>query len=185
MITGCGVSTDSSTSNSTGNGGTVVVVDDDDTTNIDGDDNSTDNGDGTVDIVVDTSGEGFDKVDATLDPNACKIDDTYQVIFDSSFDPLSAVDNDNGVEVASKYDYSIDLEATKVAMFYPDLNVGLMGTQANVYEELYRFGFDKSWVSNNLTSIYIRTPDLNDIGYGCYRYELTSLTSITKTKVYR
>ena len=183
FLSGCSVDTDSS-AHSTGStsGGTDTGTD----TGTDGetDTNSTD---GSVEVIVDNSDAGFDKTDAVEDENACIINDTYQVIADSSFDPLSTADVDNGVEVSSMLDYTTDLDATKVALFFPELTQEKIGKMVNVYEDLYRIAYDQAWVNNDDASIYVRTPQNVSGNYMCYRYDLDSLdgTSITKTKVYR
>ena len=177
---GCGVETDSSFGDSTttsepgtGDGNST-------------DDNTTD-GSGTGVVVDDPSSSGFDQNDAELDSSACIINATYEAIDDSSFDPLANADVDNGLEIASQYNYSTDLEATKVALFYPELTVVKLDINMHIYEESYRFSFDKAWPSNDLASIYIRTPQNIYGTYSCYRYDLDSLSgdTITKTKVYR
>ena len=181
---GCGVSSDSSdgtlTSSTDGNGnGSDTNTTDTNTTDT--------NGTGGTVVVEDPSDSGFSKTDAEEDSNACVIDDVYQVIADSSFDPLATGDVDNGVEIASQYNYSTDLEATQVALYYPDLKETREDERVNIYEDNYRFSFDKAWPSNDVSRVYIRTPkDINGI-YSCYRYDLGSLSgdSITKTKVYR
>lgn len=177
---GCGVETDSSFSDSTttsdpgtGDGNTT-------------DDNTTDTN-GTGVTVVDSSDSGFDKTDAEEDVNACIINGVFQTLDDSSFDPLAAADATNGVEIASQYAYSVDLEATKVVLFYPDLSVTKLDEQTHIYEDDYRFSYDKAWSSNNVPTVYIRLPKNVYGAYSCYRYELDSLSGdqITKTKVYR
>ncbi len=176
---GCGVETDSSLGNSTNTSNT----DDNTTDSTDG--NNNDNNNSVV--VVDPSSSGFDKTDAQEDPNACTINDTFQAIDDSSFDPNAAADAPNGLTVTSQYLYSVDLEATKVALFYPDLTNTKQDSNLHIYEDHYQFSFDKAWVTNANARVYIRTPkDIYGV-YSCYRYELDSVSdgSVTKTKVYR
>ncbi len=179
---GCQVATDSSDSESTdiSSGDTNI------STGTDINDTNSTNGSGTV-VVGGSSTSGFSKIGAEQDSNACIINTTFKVIDDSSFDPLSAADVDNGLEIASQYDYSVDLEATKVVLFYPSITTALLDKKVHIYEEYYRLSFDRAWASSSIANVYVRTPkDINGI-YGCYRYELGSLSgdSITKTKVYR
>lgn len=182
---GCGVETNSS-GNITDSDSSII---DDGTGTDTNDSNTTDSTDGTdgVTVIDDSSDSGFNQTDAELDSNACIINSTYKVIDDSSFDPLASSDLANGLELASQYNFSSDLEATKVALFYPELTVTKLDKNVHLYEENYRLSFDKAWTSNNLARVYIRTP-LDVYGaYSCYRYDLDSLSgdSITKTKVYR
>lgn len=179
LFLGCGVNTDSSLG-----GSTTSNTDDNTSDPINGDDD--DNNSGGV-VVVDPSDSGFDKTDAEEDPNACIINDTFQAIDDSSFDPNAAADAQNGLTVTSQYLYSVDLEATKVALFYPELTNTKQDSNLHIYEDHYQFSFDKAWLTNANARVYIRTPkDIYGV-YSCYRYELDSLSgdSITKTKVYR
>jgi len=186
---GCGINTNSSVGYSSSE--SDLGIDDDTNTSTDTDNNTTTDdttdGDGGTVIVDDSSDSGFSQTDAQEDPNACIINDTFKVIEDSSFDPNAVADYENGLELASQYDYSPDLEATKVALFYPDLGTLLLDQTIHVYEDYYRLSFDKAWSSSNLPRVYIRTPKDIFGAYSCYRYELDSVSddSITKTKVYR
>ena len=184
---GCGVETNSSVGNPTSTTGddTGTGTDTGDSNDSNITDPTDDNG-GTI-VIDDSSDSGFNKTDAEQDSSACIINDTYKVIDDSSFDPLANSDLANGLELASQYNFSTDLEATKVALFYPELTVTKLDKNVHLYEENYRLSFDKAWTSNSLARVYIRTPlDING-AYSCYRYDLDSLSgdSITKTKVYR
>ena len=177
---GC-VSSDSSdtkaTSTSDGTGGTGTDTNDT---------NSSDDGSNIV-VVDDSSTAGFSKTDAEEDPNACIINSTFQVMDDSSFDPLSNSDNENGVVISSQYDYSTDLEATKIVLFYPDLDSTLVNSMVHVYEDEYTLSFDRAWVSNSIPMVYIRTPKDSSGAHSCFRYELDTLNdnSMTRQKVYR
>lgn len=169
-LTACGVDTSSSGSTSSSIGTTT-----DTTTTTD-----------TV-VVVTSSGSVFSTVEAELDANACILNDTFQVIEDSSFDPNSAVDAANGIEITSQYPYSTNVDAATVALFYPSLQGGILEKTVHIYEENYRLSFDEAWYSNTLVNVYVRTPkDLNGT-YSCYRYKLDSISgnTIVKTKVYR
>ncbi len=185
-FSGCGVETDSSskTTNTTGTGGTS----DNNDTN---DNNTSDNNNGTGSIPTITptgSNSGFDTQDALFDKNACSLATGYHAIADSSFDPVSTADIENGVEINSAYPYTADLEATKVALFYPTFTKSLIGQFVNVYAtEYYRFAFDKAWLENGDNTIYVRPPKGKALYYGCYRFELNSLDAgtITSTKVFR
>lgn len=184
IITGCGVDTSSSTNDSSlsdSQNGTS------DSTGTDSDGESVDSDGGTTILVDDASSSGFDKTDAVEDSSACLANSTFDAFSDSSFDPLAAADAINGLELASQYDYSVDLEATTVALFYPSLVNTLEGTMVNIYEESYRLSFDKAWVSSSAASVYVRTPKNIYGAYSCYRYDLNTLSndSLTKTKVYR
>jgi hypothetical protein len=181
LFIGCGVESDSSDGSYSSSSGTGT----DGGTDDNGTDGDNDTG-GTVDV-SDPSNSGFDQNGAEEDSNACIINSVFQTLDDSSFDPLAAADSENGVEIASQYAYSTDLEATKVVLFYPDLSAALLDQQLHVYEDNYRFSYDKAWSSDNIATVYIRTPKDSNGAYSCYRYELDSLSggSITKTKVYR
>jgi hypothetical protein len=186
---GCGVETDSS-SNST----TYITdgeLDDNSSQTQDSltDGTSSINPDGSINVDSGTiSNNGFSTADALYDSSACLVNDTYLAIDDSSFDPLSNVDVENGIEINSDYPYDSDVEETKVAIYYPRLTQPLINKSINVYSDtFYRFGFDEAWVDNENQTIYIRTPR-GDKNYNiCYRYTLNSLvaTTITPTKVYR
>ena len=184
LFVGCGVESDSSDGTLTSSSGTGGGTDTNDTNGTDN--NDTNSSGGTV-VVSDPSSSGFDKTDAEEDSNACIINAVFQTLDDSSFDPLAAADSVNGVEIASQYAYSTDLDATKVVLFYPNLSAALLDQQLHIYEDNYRFSYDKAWSSNNIATVYIRTPKDSNGAYSCYRYELDSLSgsSITKTKVYR
>ncbi len=187
-FSGCGVETDSSskTTNTTGTGGTLDNNDTNDSNTSDSDNN---NGTGSIPTITPTgSNSGFDTQDALFDKNACTLDATYNVISDSSFDPLSTANIENGIEINSAYPYTADLDATKVALFYPTLTKSLVGQFVNVYAtEYYRFAFDKAWLGNGDNTIYVRPPKGKALYYGCYRFELNSLDAgtITSTKVFR
>lgn len=197
LFFGCGVETNSSgnitdsdssiTDDGTGtDDGTDTGTDTEDTD----DSNTTDSTDGTGDTTVvidDATDAGFNKTDAELDSNACTINTIYQAILDSSFDPNAAADAANGLTLMSQYPYSVDLEATNVALFYPDLIISKQDSNLHIYEDSYQFSFDKAWETNANARVYIRTPKDIYGAYSCYRYELDSVSggSITKTKVYR
>jgi hypothetical protein len=182
FIIGCGVNTDSSdgqlpSSSTDGNG----------TDSNTSDTNGTTDGNGSTVTVDDSSDSGFSKTDAEEDSNACVINGVFQTLDDSSFDPNAAADATKGVEIASQYAYSTDLEATKVVLFYPTLSAAKLDSQYHIYEDNYRFSYNKAWSSNNVARVYIRTPKDIYGAYSCYRYELDSQSGdqITKTKVYR
>jgi len=182
FLVGCGVET-SSSSNSDTTSGTTSGIDSTD-------ENSTDENSTTdsVDITPTGSNSGFDTKDALYDENACSLDTGFNVISDSSFDPVSTADIDNGLEINSAYPYTADLEATKVALYYPTFTQELSGQFVNVYAtQYYRFSFDKSWLDNSDKKIYIRPPKGDALYYGCYRFELNSLDAgtIIGTKVFR
>ena len=186
---GCGVETDSSVSTLTAAGSNG---DDNTTTGNDSnntDDNTTDptDGDGGTVVIDDSSSAGFSQTDAENDPNACDINDIYQVISDSSFDPNASADALNGLTILSQYLYSVDLEATKVALFYPSLANQKLDSSIYIYEDNYQISFDKAWEINANARVYVRIPKDIYGAYSCYRYELDSVSggSITKTKVYR
>jgi hypothetical protein len=197
LFAGCGVSTDSSpdlvSTDTTLTTDSNTSVDDLNSTTNDenvtvGKTNTSSLTGGTATItVVDLSLAGFDKTGAVLDSKACTLDDTYSVIIDSSFDPNSVFDVVSGLEVSSKYDFTTDLEATNVALYYPKLTQPLLGQNVNIYEDYYRIGFDKAWYGNADGSVYVRTPKDSSNSNSCYRYALNSKdgTSITRTKVYR
>jgi len=181
----CGVDSSSSSavisqsSDGTDSATTTVDVNTSDT-------NTTDSNTSTT-TVVDSTVSGFSKTDAEEDANACLISDIYHFIEDSSFDPNAVADATNGVDITSQYAYSADLEATKVVLYYPSLSTVLLSEVIHVYEENYMFSFDKAWSANTLSNVYVRTPKDIFGAYGCYRYDLSSVsgTTIQKTKVYR
>lgn len=182
FFVGCGVLTDSSNNTYVGPGGGDGNGNDTDSNTSTDTNTSTDDGH-IGDSIFDTS-------DATYDKQACLIDSTYVVMTDSSFDPLSTNDEENGIEISSRYDYNADVEETQVSIFYPELTQNKVGQSVIVYADnvdTYRFGFDQSWVGNENKTVYVMTPKGFTRYYGCYRYELSSLngTEITSTKVYR
>ncbi|MEA3227549.1 MAG: hypothetical protein U9P38_00590 [Campylobacterota bacterium] len=132
------------------------------------------------------SSSNFDMKYATFDEKACSIVNGYNVISDSSYDPNATSDDDNGIEISSKYAYTSDLEATKIYIFYPTLTQELLNQTTNVFSDNYRFGFNNAWVANDNKTVYVRLAKDDAGNYGCHRYELDSLTgSIQSTKVYR
>ena len=182
---GCGVDTSSSAGDSKSS---VNIIEDGADTNsssgVDDNSSSTDGKDNIPDGPVSSS--NFNIKDAIFDKQACSIGNGYQVLIDSSFDPNATPDNDNGIEIESRYAYNTDVEATKVYIFYPILTQDKVFRNVNVYSENYRFGFDKAWISN-VNTIYIRLAKDGAGHYSCYRYELNSLigTELKSTKVYR
>ena len=182
---GCGVDTSSSAEDSKSS---VKIIDDgsdtNSSTNVDDNSSSTDGTDNIPDAPASSS--NFNVKDATFDKQACSIENGYKVLIDSSFDPNATPDDDNGMEIESRYAYNTDVEATKVYIFYPKLTQKKKFRSVNVYSENYRFGFDEAWIANSHT-IYVRLAKDGAGHYSCYRYELNSLTgsSITGTKVYR
>lgn len=133
------------------------------------------------------SDAGFEMNDAELDENACIINSAYSAISDTSLDPISTTDSKNSLEISSKYPYNTDVDLTKVALFFPELTVPVSATSVIVYEDKFRFGFDRAWVDNVNKNIYIRTPKVNGRFFKCYRYSLDSILSenIKAVKVYR
>jgi len=182
---GCGVDTSSSAEDSKSS---VKIIDDgsdtNSSTNVDDNSSSTDGKDNIPDAPA--SNNNFDMKDATFDAKACSIENGYNVLSDSSFDPNATPDDNNGIEIESRYAYNTDVEATKVYIFYPNLTQEMKSRNVNVYSENYRFGFDEAWIANSNT-VYVRLAKDGIGHYSCYRYELNSLTgsSITGTKVYR
>jgi hypothetical protein len=192
LLLGCGIDTSSSSEvvvqNSTIIDTTVDTNNSIDTNSTDTNSTDTNTSSTTTTVVVDDSTtSGYSKTDAEEDVNACLFNDTFQILSDSSFDPNAVADTTNGVDITSQYPYSSDLTATTVVLYYPSLSVGLQNETIHIYEDNYVFSFDKAWSSNELSSVYIRTPKDIYGAYSCYRYDLSSVsgTSISKTKVYR
>lgn len=130
----------------------------------------------------------FDKNDAILDVEACGSFDGYLTVKDNSFDPEGFYDSKNGITIGSSYPLNFSPKNTEVVLFYTNLTVNKSNTFKTIYESNYYISFDKSWVNNTTRTIYIKTPklEITDNKYGCYRYELNSVSSkIKKTKVYR
>ncbi len=183
VISGCGVATSSSVSSETSSDVNLTIDE-----NLTVEDNATieDNvtvtppNEDQVNSVFDTSG-------AEQDQNACIVDSVFNFLKDTSFDPLSSADLVNAIEISSKYDYNSDVELTEAVIFYPNLTQSVLSRSVTVYADGYRFGFDESWVANGQRTIYVRTPKIGSLYYGCYRYLLNSIdaTLITPTKVYR
>ena len=190
-ISGCGVNTSSSGFDSTSNGSDTNDTNDSngsgDTNSSDGDngdngdngDTPSDTGDGTSDIFV-TDG-------AVYDSKACVIDDDYGIILDSSLDPSSTGIDGEGLEIGSFLDFSVEVDKTQVAMYYPDFVLTPEGKKTSVFEDEYWFGFDNLWVFNGMNTIYVRTPKNSSGLFTCYRYKLDSVNSddLTRVKVYR
>jgi len=186
MFGACGVET--SSSGGTAEGSTDTIIDNNGTNvPISDDDNISNGGDTPSSDDPISSSSNFDMKDATFDQQACSIENDYNVISDSSFDPNATPDDDNGVEIESRYAYNTDVEATKIYLFYPNLTKEMVSRNVNVYSENYRFGFNEAWIANNDNIIYIRLAKNGAGIYSCYRYELNSLTgsSIQSMKVYR
>ena len=185
FLVGCGVDTDSSAHSTKSSSSDS----DSNTSDSNGTDNgSDDNDDG---ISVDTSSNTLDKTDAEFDANACILNDTYQAISDSSFDPVAQADIENGVELSSTLPYSLDNleDGALVVLYYPDLVKERKGQFVNVYVgDDYRFSFDNAWLLNDDKTVYVKTPAASAAGKpSCYRFELSSsdATGISSVKVYR
>jgi len=183
---GCGVETSSSVGDSETSTKIIKdgsVSDSNSSSSIDNN-SSIDGKDKLLDSPVSSS--NFNMKDALFDEKACSIENGYNVLSDSSFDPNATPDDDNGIEIESRYAYNTDVEATKVYIFYPKLTQEMKSRNVNVYSENYRFGFDEAWIANSHT-VYVRLAKDGIGHYSCYRYELNSLTgsAITGTKVYR
>ena len=179
---GCGVETSSSAEKSSSTDIQGDITDSNSSSDIT-DTNSSSDVNSTESPV---SNSNFDMKDATFDAQSCSIENGYNVLSDSSFDPNATPDDNNGIEIESRYAYNTDVEATKVYIFYPNLTQEMKSRNVNVYSENYRFGFDEAWIANSNT-VYVRLAKDGIGHYSCYRYELNSLTgsSITGTKVYR
>jgi len=186
IFSSCGVETNSSVTNSKDS--TIVgELPENNTSDINSSD-GTDIPDSDINNPNNTIGSSsnFDMKDATFDEKACSISYGYNVRFDSSFDPNSTSDDDNGIEIESRYAYNTDVEATKIHIFYPNLTQNLLENMVNVYSDNYRFGFNEAWIANDNKIIYVRLAKNGAGHYGCHRYELNSLTgSVESTKVYR
>lgn len=185
FLSACGV--DSSSSKAQQSSATDPGTGNDGNGSGSGDGNGSGNGSETIPVIDVSTGAGFSKKDAVKDPNACIANGTFKYIEDSSFDPNSVADHANGLELASQYPYSANVNGTKVVLYYPTLGLKLLGKSVNVYEANYRLTFDKAWSSSKNSSVYIRTPKDSKGIHSCYRYELSSLSGagITRTKVYR
>ena len=148
-------------------------------------DSTGDTGDGGISI--------FDTVDAVEDIHACMLGDstsgyTNKVLKDGSIDAQSTLDSEHGVGANSRFSYDSDVSKTEVAVFYNALKPVRTYKMVSIYEDLFRVDFDKSWIDNDVTIVYVRTPkDKNDL-FKCYRYDLKGLDvlgSTISTKVYR
>lgn len=185
FLSACGVDSSSSkahqsSANNPGNGS-------DGNGSMGSDGNNSGGGSGTVPVEDTSTDAGFSKKDAVFDTNACIANSTFKIIRDSSFDPNAVADKNNGIEIASQYNYSSDLKATEVVLYYPTLSGVLQNVLVHIYEENYRVSFDKAWASSSPATVYVRLPKDTKGNYSCYRYELASLSggSLKKTKVYR
>jgi len=185
FLLGCGVDTDSSLRDT----GQDSNVSDDDQTG--SDDNTTDDNNSTDDLGdpnEDQSQSDFDTRSAEKDQNACIINDTFaNAMEDSSFDPTGTIDEENGMTISSLLAYDVDVDKTKVVVYYPDLIATPIGTQSTLYADYYRVSFDQSWPANTNKTIYVRIPrGIESNYYGCMRYTLSvNTSSIVGQRVYR
>ena len=127
------------------------------------------------------------EVDAIYDANACG-SLSYRAINDNSLDPEGnvAVWEDMGLKITSYYRQGFNPSESEVALFYPKtLEVPKVGSTVFVVETDFSFVFDKAWIDNSESTIYIKSPIIND-EFECYRYELNTTTSdeITPVLVY-
>lgn len=182
FLTGCGVSSDSSSGTPSDQTNT------DDSNGSTGDSNTTDPVDDLGDPTSDQAYSDFDTRSAVLDPNACIINDIFKnAMEDSSFDPTGTVDEGNGFTISSLLPYDADTQKTIVTIYYPDLGSNLAGSQTTIYKDYYRVSFDQSWPINSQKTIYVRIPrGIESNYYGCMRYTLSlDASSVVEQRVYR
>ena len=135
------------------------------------------------------AGSIFDTKGAILDDLACLLGEyTNNIISDTSYDPVGAMDQEDGIGINSKYTYNDILTKTEVKLYYSDLKPQRTLETVNIYENNYRITVDTGWATNDDTVVYVKTPLNDDNLYGCYRYELEDIdkdSTIVTTKVYR
>jgi hypothetical protein len=176
LTSGCGVQTSSSGAVSSSDTGTV-------NTQLPVDTNTT-----TPPVDTNTTIDSiFDTVDAVLDSQACGAFTGFAAIRDNSLDPEAFYDETNGILLGSSLPLSFIPSESEVVMYRPNLLASKVGSFVNVYAKDYYISFDKAWVDNGSNTVYVKTPQDENLKYGCYRYELNSVDSndINKTKVYR
>ena len=138
-------------------------------------------------IITNTESD-FEKENAILDTQACGAFDGFLTMKDNSFDPEGFYDSVNGITIGSSYQLSFSPKNTEIVLFYPNLTTTKTNDFRTIYENNYYISFDKAWIGNIKRTIYIKTPILETTNnkYGCYRYELNSISSnINGIKVYR
>ena len=123
------------------------------------------------------------EVDAIYDANACG-SLAYRAISDNSLDPEGSIYlPDMGLKISSYYRQGFNATESEVALFYPKtLEVPMVGTTVFVVETNFSFVFDKAWIDNSNSTIYIKSPIVND-EFECYRYELNTTNSAEITPV--
>jgi hypothetical protein len=166
----------------------------DDTNTTDSDDANTTDGDDDVNYDdlepnEDQINSDYDTRGAVLDPNACRTTDVYvNSLRDSGFDPDRATDDENGMEIGSGF-LNETFELSQVALFYPDLFVGIFDRTSTIRGDGYTLTYDQNWVNSEEKTVYVRTPRVETTAgyFGCYKYVLDSADSseIEQVKVYR
>ena len=129
----------------------------------------------------------FNREDALLDENACKMSQSYNMLAHSSFAVDKSEDSANGISLVSEYPRGDAVKNSEVQIYYPNLQTAKSFDDTIVFQESYYFVFDKSWLQNSERTIYIRTPQAEDGLYSCYRFELnfSTATNVKGTKVFR
>lgn len=159
------------------------------------DSNTSDNNTTDEPVVIpndDQNNSDFDTNNAILDQFACVIGSANlgfanNTITDDSFDYLSAVDPEDGVEVYSKVTNYNDVSKTEVTLYYHDLKPIRTMETLSAHENKYRATFDLAWATNDKTFVYVKTPKDSSGHYGCFRYDLKNINKDSKllaTKVY-
>ena len=130
----------------------------------------------------------FNTTDATLDKQACRATNGYNVLKHSNFTIEKARDATNGIDLMSEYGRGNSLEDSQVQIFYPNLEIAKEDDSVVVFQDNYYFAFDKAWKNNTNKTIYIMTPKEQDDTYSCYKFELNfsvAPNNIQGTKVFR
>jgi hypothetical protein len=211
LLSGCGVQTSSSPSESSIQNETTP------TTNNDGvsldlidpnpivlDENSTDSNESNVTPTEPDTGEEvskvqiedslFDSVDAVKDDLACMASNGYGAIHDNSYYSGVYTDVVNGLEFSSLVPYGTNgefSEGYEATLYRPSLAVAASESYVFVLEAgKYSITFDEAWIFNTNNTVYVKiAKDYSkpDSKPSCFRLKLNSknLDEISPVKVYR
>ena len=171
---GCGVNSDSSSRTSTSTMDPDSNTTDPDSNTTDPDSNTTDPDSNTTDPDSNTT-EPDPVTESIYDEYACGHVD-YKAIVDNSLYPAATTSAVFGLTLTSYYPKSFVASGSEVILFHPLVFDGPLDNLADVLviTDQYSFSFDRNWIGNGNSTIYIMSPKDYDDNFECYRYELNS-----------
>lgn len=201
LLCGCGVVTDSSAVSSFSGG--VADSNSSESNSSSGDVNGSIDSNSSVDSNssgdVNSTSESkyiFDKVDATLDDNACD-----SALFsgiplqDTANTARETEDKKNGLILKSLFDETVNELDSLVTLYFNSLPVGttLLGSYSKVYGDNARFyvAYDKVWVNIENNVVYVKAPpgifNVTQTKPSCFKLTLNKElgSDVEVLKVYR